>query len=108
MAIRTTSRDVVFHRPFILDGMETVQPAGVYTVDTDEEQMAPGLFPGRRRIRMVIRIVGTDATQYLPVRPEQLHEALMRDGAQESACLSASSGMSGARRSRARAMRLRL
>ena len=37
MSIRTTSSTVSFFRPFVLTGIAGEQPAGSYTVETDEE-----------------------------------------------------------------------
>ena len=37
MTVRTTSRTVTFIHPFSLSGTDEVQPAGTYTVETDEE-----------------------------------------------------------------------
>ena len=37
MTVRTTSKTVTFMHPFSLSGTDEVQPAGTYTVETDEE-----------------------------------------------------------------------
>ena len=37
MTVRTTSKTVTFMHPFNLSGMDKMQPAGTYTVETDEE-----------------------------------------------------------------------
>jgi hypothetical protein len=41
MTVRTTSKTVTFMHPFILTGTDEVQPAGTYTVETDEELLQP-------------------------------------------------------------------
>jgi hypothetical protein len=41
MTVRTTSRTVTFVHPFNLSGTDEVQPAGIYTVETDEELLEP-------------------------------------------------------------------
>lgn len=105
MATRTESKDVVFVRPFILDGMDAVQPAGTYRVETDEERIDALSFPAWRRVRTSILIGEPGTTQYLPIDPEQLHEALMRDGAQQNPSLPLSATGPKARRDRARGMR---
>ena len=57
---RTSRRTVTFTRPFSLSGIDGVQPAGSYTVETDEE-LLPGLsFPAYRRVATLI---------FLPARP---------------------------------------
>ena len=60
MTVRTRRKSVTFTRPFSLSGIDQVQPAGTYTVDTDEE-LLPGLsFPAYQRIAtlMVLRARG--------------------------------------------------
>jgi len=41
MTVRTTSKTVTFRHPFNLTGTDEVQPAGTYTVETDEELLQP-------------------------------------------------------------------
>jgi hypothetical protein len=50
MTVRTTSKTVTFMHPFNLSGTDEVQPAGTYTVETDEELPEPASFPAYRRI----------------------------------------------------------
>jgi hypothetical protein len=50
MTVRTTSRTVTFTHPFNLSGMDEVQPAGTYTVETDEEPLQTLSVPAHRRI----------------------------------------------------------
>ena len=60
MTVRTSRKTVTFTRPFSLSGIGQVQPAGTYTVETDEE-LLPGLsLPAYRRIAtlMVLRSRG--------------------------------------------------
>jgi hypothetical protein len=50
MTVRTSRQSVTFTEPFSLSGIDEVQPAGTYTVETDEE-LLPGLsFPAYRRV----------------------------------------------------------
>jgi hypothetical protein len=54
MTVRTSRKTVTFTQPFSLSGIDEVQPAGTYTVETDEE-LLPGLsFPAYRRIATLI------------------------------------------------------
>jgi hypothetical protein len=54
MTVRTSRKSITFTRPFSLSGIDEVQPAGTYTVETDEE-LLPGLsFPAYRRIATLI------------------------------------------------------
>jgi hypothetical protein len=84
MSSRTTTKTVTFQRPFVLTGFEELQGAGTYTVDTEEEQITSVSFPAWRRISTVIRLNRAGATECVSIDPVELHEALMRDGAQEN------------------------
>ena len=54
MTVRTSRKTVTFKQPFSLRGIDEVQPAGSYTVETDEE-LLPGLsFPAYRRVATLI------------------------------------------------------
>ena len=46
MTVRTTSKTVTFRYPFNLTGTDEVQPAGTYTVETDEELLQPASVAG--------------------------------------------------------------
>ena len=84
MVTRTLSKTVVFARPFILDGMDRVQQAGTYTVETEEEALDTLSVEAWHRVRTVIRIEYPGRTEFLPIDPEQLGKALDRDGAQQN------------------------
>jgi hypothetical protein len=83
MTMRTTSRTVSFTRPFVLSGLDGVQPAGTYTVETDEELIQELSFPAYRRIATVIflpsRPGGSMSAQIVDVDPLELQAALERD-----------------------------
>jgi len=83
MTARTTSKTVTFLHPFNLTGMGNVQPAGTYTVETDEELLEPLSFPAYRWIstlmRLPVRSVGTVLTQIVETNPVELARALERD-----------------------------
>ena len=106
MNTRTQSTKVVFIRPFILDGMEAMQPPGTYTIDTEEEELGTMRTQGWRRIRTVMRIERAGTTEFLTIDPEQLNKALTRDGVQQDPALPLSPAGPKARRDRARAMGL--
>lgn len=80
---RTTSTMVTFRRPFILDGFERVQEPGIYTVDTNEEQIEALSFSAWHRTSTVIRLLYGGMVESISIDPDQLREALMRDGAQQ-------------------------
>jgi hypothetical protein len=60
MTLRTSRRTVAFTRAFSLRGVDGVQPAGTYTVETDEELLESVSFPVYRRVATTI---------FLPSRP---------------------------------------
>ncbi len=78
---RTSRKTVTFARPFSLRGIDGVQPAGAYTVETEEELIEGLSFPAYRRVETVIflpsRSGGTD--QVATVDPRELEVALARD-----------------------------
>src|SRR5205809_6120288 len=83
MTVRTTSRTVTFVHPFNLSGTDEVQPAGTYTVETDEELLQAASIPAYRRIATLIRLsarsTGTVLTQIVETNPVELAGALARD-----------------------------
>jgi hypothetical protein len=84
MTVRTTSKTVTFMHPFNLSGrMDEVQPAGTYTVETDEEMLQTASLPAYRRIstlmRLPARTTGTMLTQIVEINPVELGAALARD-----------------------------
>jgi hypothetical protein len=54
MTMRTSRKAVTFRRPFSLSGIDEVQPAGTYTVETNEEQIEGLSFPSWRRTATVL------------------------------------------------------
>ena len=54
MTMRTSRKTVTFRRPFSLSGMDVLQPAGTYTVETSEELLEGLSFPAWRRTATVI------------------------------------------------------
>lgn len=84
MATRTSIATVVFERPFILDGFDTMQPAGSYIVDTEEEPVDSLAVNAWRRVRTTMRLPQPGgAIEYVPVDAQALREALIRDGTQD-------------------------
>jgi hypothetical protein len=83
MTVRTSRKSVTFSRPFSLIGIDEVQPAGTYTVETDEE-LLPGLsFPAYRRIATLIflrsRGGGAIVEEVVNIDPLELQAAQARD-----------------------------
>jgi hypothetical protein len=54
MTMRTSQKTVTFRRPFSLSGMDRVQPAGTYTIETNEELLEGVSFPAWRRTATVM------------------------------------------------------
>ena len=83
MTVRTTSKTVTFVHPFNLSGMDETQPAGTYTVETDEELLQTLSLPAYKRISTLIRLPArprsTVMTQIVEVDPLELAAALARD-----------------------------
>jgi hypothetical protein len=83
MNLRTTSRTITFARPFSLAGLEESQPAGIYTIQTDEEPIEGLSFLAYRRVATVIFLPlghgGPGSFQAISVTPEALDAALARD-----------------------------
>jgi hypothetical protein len=83
MTVRTSRKTVTFTRPFSLTGIDEVQPAGSYTVETDEEEL-PGLsFPAYRRVATLIllrsRAWGRLVEETVDIDPLELQAAQEKD-----------------------------
>jgi hypothetical protein len=77
------SREVVFRRPFVLHGFDKIEPAGAYTVETEEESIDEISFPVWKRVATVMHITHGGATEYVRIDPEELSKALLRDASQD-------------------------
>jgi hypothetical protein len=89
MALRTRSETVTFCRPFVLEGLDGVQPAGRYTVETDEELLPTVSHTAYRRLATWFRLPALSAdggstggrSQVAAIDPIELDAALASDGA---------------------------
>lgn len=83
MTIRTNKRNVTFRKPFTLAGLEEMQPAGNYEVETDEELIEGLSFSAWKRKLTLIRLHGSSGQaglmQTLKIDPADLDAALRRD-----------------------------
>jgi hypothetical protein len=81
--MRTHSKTVTFTRPFVLTGVEGVQPAGSYAVETEEEQLPVLLSSAFKRTTTWIFLpadsVATGTTQCVAIDPAELDAALRYD-----------------------------
>ena len=86
MTSRTTKKTVTFKRPFNLSGFDGEQPAGAYSVETDEELVEGVSFPAYRRMATMMQLE-TDARpaggirQVAVINPKELEAALAVDSA---------------------------
>ncbi|HVU21322.1 MAG TPA: hypothetical protein VHE09_11375 [Rhizomicrobium sp.] len=81
MTVRTSRKTVTFSRPFVLQGFAHVLPPGDYVIDTEEERLDTSLTLAWRRISTVMRVRVDGAVECRAVEPDELAEALLRDGA---------------------------
>ena len=83
MTMRTSRKTVTFTRPFSLRGIDGVQPAGAYTVETDEELLEGLSFPAYRRVATTIFLPSRPGDvvsgQLVAIDPSQLEAAEERD-----------------------------
>jgi hypothetical protein len=85
MTTRTLSKTVVFSKPFQLEGVDRVLPAGDYRVVTDEELIEGVSFPVYRRVATMIFVPaeshGASSIEMVTINPADLQEAQDRDAA---------------------------
>ena len=85
MALRTSRETVTFARPFSIRGIEGVQPAGTYAVETDEELIEGVSFPAYRRVATLMflpsRPGGKELGRIATIDPKELEAARARDAA---------------------------
>jgi len=83
MSIRTSARTVTFSRPFSLEGLDGVLPAGDYRVLTDEELIEGLSFPVYRRLSTMIFVPGqfhrSATVELVTIDPLDLRAAEERD-----------------------------
>ena len=79
MTLRTRRETVTFAQPFTVPGADGTQPAGAYTVETDEEAIEGLSFLAWRRIATVIVLPvphgGAGSFQAVTVDPHLLEAA---------------------------------
>jgi len=73
---RVISTTVTFVRPFMLDGFDELQRPGSYVVDTEQELIDSPSVAAWRRISTVMQLNRHGGTEYVPIDPDQLSEAL--------------------------------
>jgi hypothetical protein len=85
MTMRTSHKTVTFTQPFSLNGIDEVQPAGTYTVETNEEPLQGVSFPAYRRVETLIflpsRPGGPFVERVVNIDPSELEAVQKRDAA---------------------------
>jgi hypothetical protein len=76
---RTTHSTVTFTGPFHLAGMDGVAPAGSYDLDMEEEKLGTLPFESWRQTAAILHVARAGVTEYLPIDPLDLRDALARD-----------------------------
>ena len=77
---RVTYRQVTFRRPFHLAGLDGRQPAGTYTIETEEELLDTFPSVAYRRVATLMHVAtAAGVLQGLPINPDDLDLALARD-----------------------------
>lgn len=79
MQSRTISKQVTFHNPFWVSGLDSRQAAGTYKVDIEEEALTAHSFLAWKRIATHITIAKDGATEYIRIDGDELEDALARD-----------------------------
>ncbi|MEA2782804.1 MAG: hypothetical protein QOK29_4348 [Rhodospirillaceae bacterium] len=83
MMNRTTAKTVIFSHPFVIEGLDGVQPAGSYIVEVEEELLQALSFPAWRRCYTTLRLArrpgGSATEQVATIDPAALDAALARD-----------------------------
>jgi hypothetical protein len=83
MIVRTSHKTVTFTQPFALSGIDEVQAAGTYTVETNEEPLQGVSFPAYRRVETLMflpsRPGGPFVERHVNIDPSELEAAQTRD-----------------------------
>lgn len=84
MTTRSTMSTVTFTRPFNLNGFDGEQPAGSYSVETDEELLEELSFPAYRRMATMMQLDASargsaGVLQVAVINPDELAVALAAD-----------------------------
>jgi hypothetical protein len=83
MIVRTSHKTVTFTQPFALSGIDEVQAAGTYTVETNEEPLQGVSFPAYRRMETLIflpaRRGGPFVERVVNIDPSELEAAQKRE-----------------------------
>ena len=83
MAERTIETSITFRHPFTLAALDGPQPAGTYTLETVEEEIADVSFVAFRRTSTMLHLPAiahsSTRSEVVPVDPLELTAALAAD-----------------------------
>ncbi len=82
MERRVTSKLVIFRKPFWLSGLDGEQLPGTYTVQIEEEVLDGVSLIGWRQTHAALVLSRDGGTEYVAIDPQELREALVKDGDQ--------------------------
>lgn len=76
---RSTSSQITFRRPFRLDGVEGLQPAGSYTLTVEEERLDTLTIDAWRQTSATLYVPQGGAIDHAAISMEDLQAALVHD-----------------------------
>lgn len=80
MSLRTQRESVTFRAPFSIPGLDDLQPAGTYTIETEDELLEPLSFTAYHRVSTSIVLpLGRNSYQIVKIDPGDLAAAQRRD-----------------------------
>lgn len=79
MNTRSTSSQIAFRRPFRLNGVEGLQPAGSYTLTVEEEKLDTLTVDAWRQTSATLYVPQGGAIDHAAISMEDLEAALARD-----------------------------
>jgi hypothetical protein len=81
MDTRSTSSQITFRRPFRLNGVDGLQPAGSYTLTVEEERLNTLSLDAWRRTSATLYVPQGGAIDHAAINMEDLQAALAHDAA---------------------------
>lgn len=79
MDTRSTSSQITFRRPFRLNGIEGLQPAGSYTLTVEEERLDTQSLDAWRRTSATLYVPQGGAIDHAAINMEDLQAAQAHD-----------------------------
>lgn len=83
MIANAVQTKVMFRHPFQLPGMTAPQPAGTYSINTDQEELRGRTFTALRTIRAFLEVPAlntrSQATRQVPISLDDLDACVLAD-----------------------------